>query len=246
MGKKVAVITGASRGIGRSIAITLAKEGYYVIANYNESEKAAQDTLGEILNYSEGCVLKADISSTSGVKSMAAFVKNTYGSIDVLVNNAGKIMRPGNWNIISDADWDYTYKVNAKGMYLCTREMVPLFRKGQMGHIVNIASTVGEAGGAAVIAYGAAKAAVINMTKSFAAAFAPDITVNAVAPGNIDTDMTSGAGKELIDWVINATPMKRLGQPQEVADLVAFLCSDKANFITGQVIDIDGGYSWRN
>ena len=245
MNKKIAIVTGASRGIGRSIAITFAMKGYYVVVNYNKSELEAQDTLNLIRKYSDGDIFKADIADASEVKSMATFIKEKYKVIDVLVNNAGQIIRPGGWNIISEEDWDYTYKLNAKGMYMCTCELVSLFRKKHMGHIVNIASTVGESGASAVIAYGAAKAAVINMTKSFAAAFAPNITVNAVSPGNIDTDMTAGAGKELVDWIIDVTPMKRLGQPQEVADLVAFLCSDKANFITGQVIDIDGGYSWR-
>lgn len=246
MGKRIAVVTGASRGIGRSIAITLAKEGYCIIANYYESEEAAKEMIAEVRNFSEGHIIQANVAKVSDVKRMAKFINETYGVIDVLVNNAGKIIRPGNWDVISDEEWDDTYKINAKGMYLCTREMASMFRNNQMGHIVNISSTVGEAGAAAVIAYGAAKAAVINMTKAFAAAFAPNITVNCVAPGNIDTEMTISAGKELVDWVINATPMKRLGEPQEVADLVAFLCSDKANFITGQIIDIDGGYSWRN
>lgn len=245
MKKRVAVITGASKGIGRSIAITFAQNGYCVVANYNESEDAAKETLAEILKYSDGHIFKADVSSANDVKELFHFIKSTYGVIDILVNNAGKIIRPGNWDTISDDDWDRTYEINAKGTYLCIRELVSLFRDDSVGHIINISSTVGEAGAAAVIAYGAAKASVINMTKSFAAEFAPKITVNAVSPGNIDTEMTTSAGKELVDWVIAATPMKRLGTTQEVADLVAFLGSDHANFITGQVIDIDGGYSWR-
>lgn len=245
MNKKVAVVTGGSRGIGKSIAVKLAMVGYDIIINYYKSEIEAMNTLSLVRKYSNGDIFKADVSNVSEVKDMVDFIKEKYDSISILVNNAGCIIRPAGWNEISEADWDSTYNVNAKGMYICTREMVPLFRKDIMGHIVNISSTVGEAGAAPVIAYGAAKAAVINMTKSFAAAFAPDITVNAVAPGNIDTDMTQGAGKDLVDWVIDVTPMKRLGQPEEVAELVAFLCSDKANFITGQIIDIDGGYSWR-
>ena len=245
MKKKTVVVTGASRGIGRCIAVSFARQGYVVVANYNESRAAAEETLAQINTYSEGYIYKADVSDSDEVKALAQFVKATVGVIDVLVNNAGKIVRPGNWDVISDDDWDYTYKVNAKGTYLCIKELVPLFRNNSVGLIISISATVGATGAAAVIAYGAAKASVINMTKSFAAAFAPDITVNSVAPGNIDTDMTTGAGKELVDWIVSVTPMKRLGTPQEVADLVIFLGSDKANFITGQVIDIDGGYSWR-
>ena len=245
MEKLIAVVTGASRGIGRSIAITLAKKGYHVVINYYTSEYEAKKVLEEVCKFSSGVIYKADISDVEQVRNMAQFVKEQYGVIDVLVNNAGKILRPGNWDVISDDAWDMTIKINAKGMYMCTRELVGLFRKDRVGHIVNISSTVGEAGAAPVIAYGAAKAATINMTKSFASAFAPNITVNSVAPGNINTEMTTGAGKDLIDWVISMTPMGRLGTTQEVADLVAFLCSEQANFITGQVIDVDGGYSWR-
>lgn len=245
MEQLVAVVTGASRGIGRSIAVTLARKGYHVVINYHSSDIEAQKTLEEVCAYSSGLLYKADISDAEQVRNMAQYVKDQYRVIDVLVNNAGKILRPGNWDIISDEDWDATININAKGMYMCTREFAGLFRKGHVGHIVNISSTVGEAGAAPVIAYGAAKAATINMTKSFAAAFAPNITVNSVSPGNIDTEMTAGAGKELVDWVVSMTPMGRLGTPQEVADLVAFLCSKQANFITGQIIDIDGGYSWR-
>ena len=243
MDRKIAVITGASRGIGRCIAITLAKQGYEIVINYNDSEKEAQKTLADVKNYTDGTLVKADVSKFSDVQKMSNIIKEKYGNIDVLVNNAGKILRPGNWNIVTDIDWDRTYQINAKGTFNCIRLMSHLFRKDKVGHIVNIASTVGESGAAAVISYGASKAAVINMTLAFAKEFAPNIVVNAVAPGNIDTEMTSGAGKDLVDWIINVTPMHRLGTPQEVADLVAFLGSDNSNFITGQVISIDGGYS---
>lgn len=243
---RVAVVTGASRGIGKAIAVTLAKDGFDVVLNYNKSVEKAEQTLLEVRDISNGYMYQADVSDTDAVKGMVNFVKERYGKIDVLVNNAGKIIRPGNWDIITDYDWDLTYKINAKGMYNCVRYFAPLFTNERIGHIVNLSSTVGECGAAPVISYGAAKAAVINMSRSFARQFAPNIMVNVVAPGNIDTDMTAGAGKELVDWTIGVTPLKRLGKPQEVADLVCFLCSDKANFITGQVIDIDGGYAWGN
>ena len=246
MQNMIAVITGASRGIGRAIAITLAKQGFLVVINYNESQLEALETLNEVKKYSDGIVIQADVSNISEVNRMAGEIAKQYGKINVLVNNAGSIIRPGDWENISDEQWDLTYNINAKGTYNCIRALKKLFDEDSVGHIVNISSTVGENGAAAVVAYGAAKAAVINMTMSFAKEFAPKIVVNTVAPGNIDTEMTKSAGKEVVDWIINVTPMKRLGNTDEVADLVGFLCSQKTNFITGQVINVDGGYSLGN
>lgn len=244
MERTIALVTGASRGIGKAIAIQLAKEGTFVLINYHEAKNCALKTLSEVQKYSDGEIIQANIADDNDVKAMMLYISKHYGKLDILVNNAGKIIRPGKWDIITDKDFRDTIDINAVGMYYCIKYAHPLFRKDKTCHIVNIASTVGENGAAAVIAYGAAKAAVINMTKSFAREFAPNITVNAVAPGNIDTDMTRGAGEDLVNWVIEATPMQRLGKPEEVADLVSFLCSSKSNFITGQIIDIDGGYAW--
>lgn len=246
MRKKIALVTGASRGIGRCIAIELAKEGYDVIINYNTSQAEAEAVLAQVQEISDGILIKADVSDIGEVKRMTEIIRDKYGYINALINNAGKIIRPGNWREISQKDWNRTYMINAKGAYNCICSMQSLFSSEEIGHIVNIVSTVGKNGGSEVVAYGAAKAALANMTLSFAKAFAPRIVVNAVSPGNIDTAMTSEAGGDVVDWVIEATPLKRLGYPEEVAYLVAFLCSSKSNFITGQIIDIDGGYSLGN
>jgi 3-oxoacyl-[acyl-carrier protein] reductase len=243
MDRKIAVVTGASRGIGRCIAFQLAKENYYVVANYCNNSTQAKDTLLNIKNYSDGMCIRADVSDVDAVKKMKTDIIKLFGKIDVLVNNAGSIVRPGHWREIDEEAWDRTFAINTKGAFNCIRAFAELLDKNGHGKIVNIASTVGEDGVAAVAAYSAAKAAVINITKMFAKELAPSITVNAVSPGNINTEMTQGAGPEIVKAVIEATPLKRLGEPFEVAHLVSFLCSEKASFITGQIIDIDGGFS---
>lgn len=245
MKKKVALVTGASRGIGKAIAIDLAKNNYIVVINYFSNEEEAKEVLKEVNLYSEGYLIKADVSSIREVNNMYEKVKEEYNRLDVLVNNAGAIIRPGGWKEISEKDWQRTIDINLKGVFNCIKVFADLLRKSLNGRIINLTSTVGISAVAPVIAYGAAKAGVINLTNAFAKELAPNITVNAIAPGNIDTDMTRGAGKELVDWVIDNTPMKRLGEPEEVAYLVSFLASEKSSFITGQIIEIAGGYDLR-
>lgn len=243
MDKRIGVVTGAGRGIGRKIAVELAKEGCYIVINCNEHEEEAFDTLKEVRSYSDGMVVCGDVSDEKMVAYLMKEVQEKCGHVNILVNNAGKIIRPGKWDVISQEVWDRTIEINAKSVFYMITQFVPLFEGDKIGHIINIASTVGENGGAGVIAYSAAKAAVVNMTKAFSKVLAPRITVNAIAPGNIDTDMTTGAGEVWVKKVIDETPMKRLGKPEEVAYLAAFLASDKAEFLTGQIIDIDGGYA---
>lgn len=243
--EKVALVTGASRGIGKAIAIELAKNNYIVIVNYFKNETEAKKTLSEVLKYSDGCLIKADVSKVDDVAEMKKVIDEKYNRLDVLINNAGEIIRPGDWENISETDWDRTFDVNCKGTFNCIKVFAPLLKANVSSRIVNLASTVGFAAAPPVIAYSASKASVINITNAFAKALAPNVTVNAVAPGNIDTEMTQSAGEGLVKWVIDVTPMKRLGKPEEVAALVNFLCSDSASFITGQIIEIAGGYDLR-
>lgn len=245
MKNKVAVVTGASRGIGKAIAIELAKNNIDVVINYTKNEVAAEKTLSEVKKYADGICIKADVSNQNEVAEMKNIVKERFGQVDILVNNAGVIVRPGDWKNISNESFNRTLDVNLKGCFNCIKEFSSLISTSKEGRIVNLSSTCGKSGVTAVVAYSAAKAGVINLTNQFAKELAPNVTVNAVAPGNIDTDMTREAGDNLIDYVINETPCKRLGTAEEVANLVSFLVSDKAAFITGQVIDIDGGYNLR-
>ena len=245
MEKKVALVTGASRGIGKAIAIDLAKNNYIVVINFCQNENAAKEVLDIVNSYSEGMIIKADVSNINDINSMYKQIKEKFNRLDVLVNNAGAIIRPGGWTEISDEDWQKTLDINLKGVFNCTKIFIELLKKSNNGRIINLTSTVGISSVSPVIAYGAAKAGVINLTNAFAKELAPNITVNAIAPGNIDTDMTQGAGQNLIDWVIDNTPMKRLGKPEEIAYLASFLASEKSSFITGQIIEVAGGYDLR-
>ena len=241
MSKKVAAVTGASRGIGRAIALELAKEGMNVIVNYLNSEDEAFDLVKEINVFSNAIAIKADVSDIKQVKALLDKAINTFGQVDVLINNAGAIFRDGDWQGISEESWNNTIDTNLKGNFNCIKTFAPIFLKQKYGRIVNITSTFGIMGAAGVIAYTAAKAGIINMTKSFAKEFAPYITVNAIAPGIIDTVMTTGAGEELVNSFIDSTPLKRLGRPEEIAYAISFLVSPKADFITGHVLVVDGG-----
>lgn len=240
--EKVAVVTGVSRGIGKSIALELAKDGFVVIGSYYEKKEEAELVLDEINRYSSGFIFKVDVSKLNEVSDLYNFVVEKYDRLDVLVNNAGAIIRPGDYKSISDDDFDKTIGINLKGTFNCIKIFADLIRKSSNGRIINLASTVGRNGCVPVVAYSAAKAGIINLTRAFSKELAPNVTVNAIAPGNIDTDMTRSAGEDLVNWVIDNTPMKRLGNPEDVAYLVSFLASEKASFITGQIIDVAGGY----
>jgi len=240
---RTVVITGASRGIGRATALALSKEGLNVVVNYLQSKKEAEQLVKDIKEGRGSAIaVSADVSSEVDVRRLVAKTINTFGSIDFLVNNAGVILRPGDWQNIDSRIWHRTIDINLTGTFNCIKAVAPYMISQKRGRIVNLTSTYGILGAAPVIAYTSAKAAIISLTRSFAKALAPHVTVNAVAPGNIDTEMTRGAGEDFLKIVIDSTPLKRLGTPEDVANAISFLVSEKSDFITGQVLIVDGGH----
>lgn len=239
---KVALVTGAGRGLGRAIAVELAKAGAKIAINYIDNKEDAEETLRLVNEHSSGGIFNADVSQPSEVQRMVEQIVAEYGRIDVLVNNAGVILRPGNWDQQSDEDMARTIDVNLKGQLNCIRAIAPIMQNNKSGRIVNIASTNGQTGTPAILAYSAAKAGVINATLAMAKALANDgVTVNTVSPGVFDTDMTHDASEELVKWTIDNTPLGRLGEPREIGEAVKFLA--ESDFITGHVLVVDGGFS---
>jgi len=237
MTKPVALVTGASRGIGRAIALELAQAGMTVAVNYARSPEAAQAVVAQMEG--NGAIFGADVSQADQVQQLFADVLEKFGRIDVLVNNAG-ITRDGLLMRMKDEDWQQVIDLNLTGVFLCTRAATKLMLKQRSGRIINISSTSGVLGNAGQTNYAAAKAGVIGFTKAVARELSSrGITVNAVAPGFIDTDMT----KDLkLDGVLAQIPLGRVGKPEEIAGTVRFLATDPAAaYITGQVICVDGG-----
>lgn len=241
MERKVALVTGASRGIGKAISSQLAQEGYNIVINFVSSENEALALESEIKKITDAIAIQSDVSVEHQVKYLIKQTVKTFGKIDVLINNAGKIFRPSDWKNIDKKNWTRTIDVNLMGTFNCIRNVAPLMISQKKGKIINITSTYGITGAAPVIAYTSAKAGIINLTLSFAKELAPYINVNAVAPGHIFTDMLKNSGEDFINEMIGQTPLRRIGKPEEVAYLVSFLASPKSDFITGQVIAIDGG-----
>ena len=237
---QTALVTGASRGIGRAVALELANAGATVAVNYASSATAAEEVVAQILaTGGSAYALKADVSQEEQVEQLIAAVLERSGSLDVLVNNAG-ITRDGLLMRMKTDDWQAVLDLNLSGVFLCTRAITRTMLKQKQGRIINITSVVGLMGNAGQANYAAAKAGVIGFTRSTARELASrGITVNAVAPGFIATDMT----KDLkADELLNAIPLGRYGQPEEVAGAVRFLAADPAAaYITGQVLQVDGG-----
>lgn len=241
---KVALVTGAGRGIGRQIALTLAQYGASVIVNYNGSKEKAEEVAAMIKEQGgEASVYGCNISDYGAVETMMKELVAQYGRIDILVNNAG-ITRDGLLMKMSEADYDAVLDTNLKGTFNCIKHISRQMLKQKGGHIINLSSVVGVYGNGGQVNYSASKAGVIGITKSVAKELGSrGITVNAVAPGFIVTEMTDAMPEEAKKQVADHIAMKRLGDVKDVAETVAFLASDRAAYITGQVICVDGGMS---
>ena len=241
---KTALVTGASRGIGKAIALQLAKKGFAVAINYGRSAEEANAIKTQIENEGgQAILLQGDVSSTEDVVRMFATIKEVWGQLDVLVNNAG-ITKDGLLMKMKDEDLDAVLDVNLKGSFYMMREASKIMLKQKSGKIVNISSVVGVMGNAGQVNYSATKAGVIGMTKSLARELAGRrINVNAVAPGMIETDMTKAMSDKAREAVIAGIPFKEMGKPEEIASVVSFLAGEDSNYITGQVICADGGMS---
>ncbi len=239
---KVAIVTGAAKGIGRSIAIKLASQGINIVLNYRSSEEEAIKTENEIKEFGVEVIrVKGDISKIQDVENLIKVAKEKFRKIDIMVNNAG-ITKDTLILRMKEEDFDSVIDVNLKGVFNCLKTITPVMVKQKMGKIINLSSVVGLVGNAGQVNYAASKAGVIGMTKSLAKEIgARGITVNAVAPGFIETDMTEVLGDKFKEEAKNGIPLKRLGTPEDVANVVAFLASDDANYITGQVLHVDGG-----
>ncbi|MGI5898764.1 MAG: elongation factor P 5-aminopentanone reductase [Christensenellales bacterium] len=240
--KKTAIITGASRGIGRSIAFALSSEGYNVIINYNKSEENALSLLDDIRRSGGGAmVYRADVADEGQVFAMVKAAEDAFGHIDLLVNNAG-IAHFGLLTDMTAQEWRRLMAVNLDGAFHCCKAVLPGMVSRKEGSIVNISSIWGQEGASCEAAYSAAKAGLIGLTKALAKEVGPcGIRVNCVAPGLILTEMNAGLSCSAIEAIRLETPLETLGAPSDVADAVLYLASEKARFITGQVISVNGG-----
>jgi 3-oxoacyl-[acyl-carrier protein] reductase len=236
-------VTGASRGIGRAIALALGKDGLFVVVNYTANEAAATETLTQLAALGgEGALSRFDVSDAAAVDQAVKQIATERGRLDVLVNNAG-IAIDGLLLRTKKEDWQHTLDVNLSGAFHCCKAAARHLLKSESGRIINISSVVGENGNPGQVSYAAAKAGLIGLTRSLARELASRaVTVNCVAPGFIETDMTvAHVQGEARDALLKNIPLGRIGRPEEVADAVRFLASESASYITGQVIRVNGG-----
>ena len=238
----LAIVTGGSRGIGRAIALCLAEEGAKVAVIYAGNTAAAEETLQAITEKGGQAIsIQCDVANEDAVNAMVKQVKEQFGSVDILVNNAG-ITRDGLLMRMRTADWQAVLDTNLTGTFFCTKAVTKIMMKQRSGAIVNLTSVVGLTGNAGQANYAAAKSGIIGFTKSVAKELASrGIRANAVAPGCIDTDMTAVLSVAVKEEMIKTIPLGRVAQPEEVAKAVLFLVSDYASYITGQVLNVDGG-----
>ena len=245
---KSALVTGASRGIGRGIALSLARQGAEVAINYRSSKEEAEEVQGEIEKLGRrSIIVQADVSQKEAVEKMVAEVKKAFGKIDILVNNAGiAIFKP--FDQLTEEDWDKTLAVNLKSQFLCAKAVAPLMKERGSGRIINLASIASGGVGVGFLNlahYCASKGGVVALTEELAMELSPlGINVNAVAPGIIDTEMTAGFKKDsqTMTALMARILKKRLGRPEDIGAAVAFLSSDEADYITGTVLYVDGGW----
>ena len=241
---KVALVTGAARGIGRAVAEALAREGCDVCVNYIQHEAEARSAAETLTAIGRRClVVQADVADPAACEAMVRETEAALGPVDILVNNAG-ISYAGLFQDMTDDDWDRCLAVNLTGARNMARAVLPHMLHEKAGAIVNISSIWGLRGASCEVGYACSKAGIVALTRSLALELAPShIRVNAVAPGCIDTDMVRVLDRDTVDSLIEETPLGRLGRPEDIAQAVVFLASEKASFITGQVLAVDGGFA---
>jgi len=239
---RVAVVTGGSRGIGRAVALELAKRGAAVVVNYNKSPESAEKVAAQITaDGGRAAVFQADVSAIEQASALIKFSVDTFGDLHILVNNAG-ITKDTLIMMMSEDDWDAVVATNLKSTFNCSKAAVKHMMRKRYGRIINMASVAGQMGNAGQTNYSASKAGQIGFTKALAREVASrNITVNAIAPGFVDTEILNSVPPEMMEAAMKFVPLGRKGQPEEIAYAVAFLASDQAAYITGQVLGVDGG-----